>query len=67
MRTTLTIDDELLSRATGLTGLKARSAVVRKAWKALVERESARRLARLDGSEPELRPVARRRSAVRRP
>jgi Arc/MetJ family transcription regulator len=66
MRTTLTIDDDLLARATDLTGLKAQSALIREALKALIERESARRLARLGGSAPGLRPVARRRSAVRR-
>ena len=63
MRTTLAIDDDLLIRASGLTGLKERSALVREALKALIERESARRLARLGGSEPELRPVPRRREA----
>lgn len=64
MRTTLAIDDGLLARATALTGLKERSALVREALKALIERESARRLARLGGSEPGLRPVARRRESV---
>lgn len=66
MRTTLVIDDGLLARAAGLTGLKERSALIWEALKALIERESARRLARLGGSAPELRPVARRRPAVRR-
>ena len=61
MRTTLAIDDALLAKASGLTGLKERSALVREGLKALIERESARRLARLGGSEPELRPVPRRR------
>lgn len=66
MRTILAIDDAVLTRATALTWLKERSALVREALKALIERESARRLARLGGSEPGLRPVPRRRSAVRR-
>ena len=61
MRTTLAIDDELLNKAMGLTGLKERTALVREALKALIERESARRLARLGGSEPDLGPVPRRR------
>ena len=61
MRTTLAIDDALLAKASGLTGLKERSALVREGLKALIERESARRLARLGASEPELRPVPRRR------
>ena len=57
----LAIDDELLNKAMGLTGLKERTALVREALKALIERESARRLARLGGSEPDLGPVPRRR------
>ena len=62
MRTTLAIDDELLDRAMDLTGLKERTALVRVGLKALIEREAARRLARLGGSEPELGPVPRRRT-----
>ncbi|HEB78504.1 MAG TPA: type II toxin-antitoxin system VapB family antitoxin [Methylothermaceae bacterium] len=62
MRTTLNLDDELLTEAQRLTGLKEKSAIVREALKALIERESARRLARLGGSEPQLEPVPRRRS-----
>ena len=52
MRTTLALDDELLAKAQAFTGLKEKSALVREALKALIERESARRLARLGGSEP---------------
>jgi Arc/MetJ family transcription regulator len=63
MRTTLALDDELVSKAQEFTGLKEKSALVREALKALIERESARRLARLAGSEPNLRSVSRRRSA----
>jgi Arc/MetJ family transcription regulator len=63
MRTTLALDDELVSKAQEFTGLKEKSALVREALKALIERESARRLARLAGSEPNLRSVPRRRSA----
>ena len=61
MRTTLAIDDDLLSKAQAFTGLQERSALVREALKALIERESARRLALLGGSDPELRNVPRRR------
>ena len=60
MRTTLTIDDHLLAEARGLTGLTEKTALVREALKALIERESARRLARLGGSEPQLQAVPRR-------
>lgn len=61
MRTTVTLDDELLARAQAYTGLKEKSALVREALKALIERESARRLARLGGTEPDLEPIPRRR------
>ncbi len=61
MRTTLALDDELIAKAQSFTGLHEKSALVREALKALIERESARRLARLGGSEPELTAVRRRR------
>ena len=61
MRTTLNLDDELLERATELTGIAEKTALVRRALEALIERESARRLARLGGSEPGLGPIPRRR------
>jgi Arc/MetJ family transcription regulator len=61
MRTTLALDDELLEKAQAYTGLREKSALVREALRALIERESARRLARLGGSEPDLVVAARRR------
>jgi Arc/MetJ family transcription regulator len=61
MRTTLALDDELLAEAQFYTGIREKSALVREALKALVEREAARRLARLGGSEPDLKPIPRRR------
>ena len=61
MRTTLALDDELLAKAQAFTGLKEKSVLVREALKALIERESARRLARLGGSEPDLVKSPRRR------
>ncbi len=61
MRTTLALDDELLAKAQAFTGLREKSAVVREALKALIERESARRLARLGGTEPDLAAPPRRR------
>ncbi len=64
MRTTLALDDDLLEKAQAFTGLQEKSALVREALKALIERESARRLARLGGSEPGLSPVARRKSGA---
>lgn len=64
MRTTIVLDDDLLAEARALTGIAEKSALVREALKALLERESARRLARLGGSEPELRAPPRRRPAA---
>jgi Arc/MetJ family transcription regulator len=61
MRTTLALDDDLLARAIDLTGIEEKTVLVREALKALVERESARRLARLGGSEPGLDAIPRRR------
>lgn len=61
MRTTLSLDEELMAQAQAFTGLKEKSALVREALKALIERESARRLARLGGSEPQIEPSPRRR------
>lgn len=62
MRTTLNIEDELLAKAQRVSGLKERTALVREGLKALIERESAHRLAQLGGSDPRVRPVPRRRS-----
>jgi Arc/MetJ family transcription regulator len=64
MRTTVAIDDVLLTQAQLLTGLKEKSSLVREALKALIERESARRLALLGGSEPALEAAPRRRSTL---
>jgi len=62
MRTTLALDDDLIREAQRLTGTSEKSALVRQALRALIERESAQRLARLAGSEPALRPIPRRRT-----
>jgi Arc/MetJ family transcription regulator len=61
MRTTLALDDHLLRAARQLTGVTEKTALVREALKALIERESARRLAALGGTMPDLRPTPRRR------
>jgi Arc/MetJ family transcription regulator len=63
MRTTLNLDDELVREAQRLSGMKERTAVIHEGLRALIERESARRLARLGGSEPELKAPPRRRAA----
>ena len=62
MRTTLALDNDLLEKAQAFTGLKEKSALVREALRALIERESARRLALLGGSEPLLEIPPRRQS-----
>jgi Arc/MetJ family transcription regulator len=59
MRTTLKIDDDLLRSAQALCGVKEKAALVREGLKALIEGESARRVARLGGSEPQLEPIPR--------
>ncbi len=62
MRITLNIDDQLLAKAQHITGVSEKTALVREGLRALIERESARRLARLGGTEPQLKSVPRRRS-----
>lgn len=59
MRTTININDDLLNEAGQLTGIDSRSALVHEGLRALIERESARRLARLGGSEPQLDAISR--------
>ncbi len=61
MRTTVNLDDDLLAKAIHLTGPLDRSALLRESLKALIERESAKRLAKLGGSEPKLHAAPRRR------
>jgi hypothetical protein len=63
MRTTLNLDDGLLEKARALTGIEERTALLHEGLRALIERESARRLAKLGGSEPRLSSIPRRRVA----
>ena len=65
MRTTITLDDALVEKARKLSGIAERSALLQEALRALIARETGRRLARLGGSEPQLKPVPRRKSAGR--
>lgn len=62
VRTTINLDEQLLEEAERVTDLKGRTALVHEGLRALIERESARRLSRLGGSEPGLQPIPRRRS-----
>jgi Arc/MetJ family transcription regulator len=61
MRTTIALDDDLIRTAQELTSTEEKTALIREALKALIERESARRLAALGGSMPGLKPIPRRR------
>ena len=63
MRTTLNIDDALLAKAEGLTGVKEKTALVRMGLEALIAREAARRLAALGGSQPAFKAAPRRKKA----
>lgn len=62
MRTTVNIDDELLAKASKLVGPMDRTAILSEGLKALIERESARRLARLGGTQRSLKAAPRRRT-----
>lgn len=62
MRTTINLDDELLEEARRVSGVEGRTALIHAGLRALIQRESARRLARLGGSDPDLEPIPRRRS-----
>jgi Arc/MetJ family transcription regulator len=67
MRTTLILDDALVDRARGLTGVQEKTALVHEGLRALIARESARRLAALGGTDPGARAAPRRRGAGQRP
>jgi Arc/MetJ family transcription regulator len=66
MRTTLILDDDLVAKARGITGVQEKTALVHEGLRALIARESARKLAALGGSEAHLRTIARRRARRRR-
>ena len=62
MRTTLNIEDKLLDKAANLTGIKEKTSLVRLGLEALIARESAKRLAKLGGTEKELKMIPRRKA-----
>ena len=64
MRTTLTFDDDVYAKAQELTGITERSALINEALRSLVQREAARRLSLLGGTEEKLQVPARKRSVV---
>jgi len=63
MRTTLNIEDRLIDKASRLTGIKEKTALIKLGLEALIARESAKRLAKLGGTEKDLRMIPRRRLA----
>jgi len=64
MRTTLNVEDDLLDKARKLTGIREKTSLVRLGLEALISRESARRLAKLGGTEKKLRKIPRRRGGI---
>ncbi len=62
MRTTITLDDQLLDQAKEISGVTERTALIHEGLRALIQREAAHRLARLGGTEPQLKLIPRRRS-----
>jgi Arc/MetJ family transcription regulator len=65
MRTTIALDDLLIAEAQALTGIEEKSQLVRVALKALIERESAWRLAKLGGSEPDFEAPPRQQAGLK--
>ena len=63
MRTTIIIDDDLLEKASRLTGIKEKTSLVRIGLEALIALESSKRLAKLGGTEKDLQNIKRRRTA----
>ncbi|MBB5506947.1 type II toxin-antitoxin system VapB family antitoxin [Paraburkholderia atlantica] len=61
MRTTIALDDDLVAKAQAYTGVKGKTALVREALNALIQREAAKRLANLGGSQPGIKASRRRR------
>jgi Arc/MetJ family transcription regulator len=64
MRTTINLDDELLAQAQLVSGVTERTQLLREALLALVQRESARRLAKLGGTQAQLQPIPRRQGSA---
>ena len=64
MRTTLNIEDNLMDKASKMTGIKGKTALVNLGLEALIARESARRLAKLGGTQKQLKAIPRRRGAI---
>ena len=64
MRTTLNIEDNLMNKASKMTGIKEKTALVKLGLEALIARESGKRLARLGGTQKQLKSIPRRKGAL---
>jgi Arc/MetJ family transcription regulator len=64
MRTTVNIEDDLIDKAAKLTGISEKTSLIRLGLEALIAAESAKRLSKLGGTEKQLRPIPRRRTAA---
>jgi Arc/MetJ family transcription regulator len=64
MRTTLNIEDNLMNKASKMTGIKEKTALVKLGLEALIARESGKRLARLGGTQKQLKAIPRRKGAL---
>jgi Arc/MetJ family transcription regulator len=64
MRTTLNIEDSLMEKASKMTGIKEKTALVKLGLEALIARESGKRLARLGGTQKQLEAIPRRKGAL---
>jgi len=64
MRTTLNIEDNLMDKASKLTGIKEKTALVKLGLEALIARESGKRLAKLGGTQKHLEAIPRRKGAL---
>jgi Arc/MetJ family transcription regulator len=64
MRTTLNIEDSLMDKASKMTGIKEKTALVKLGLEALIAKESARRLAKMGGTQKHLRAIPRRKGAL---
>jgi Arc/MetJ family transcription regulator len=64
MRTTLNIDDNLIDKASAMTGIKEKTALIKLGLEALIARESARRLARLGGTQKQMQAIPRRKGTL---
>jgi len=64
MRTTLNIEDSLIDKASNLTGIKEKTTLVKLGLEALIARESAKRLAKLGGTQKQLKAIPRRKGVV---